>query len=147
MGNYPHCYQEINLNKDPSLANDPRVYRVASTKNRFTKINTLLNKAKLATDDDELEELLALEEDLEKLKEEFRAQEEDKKREFEDPEDAKFKAEKESMDQSKYSVLSYKIGSLQYEDIEDGDAFMRQIIEGHKEIENGDSLMQDLGVS
>ncbi len=70
--------------------------------------------------------------------------ESDFKREYEKPEDNKERLEIESNRQAKYHVLSYHVGSIQKEK---GDGFMRKIIEGHKEIENGDSFMQDLGVS
>jgi len=46
----------------------------------------------------------------------------DFKNQFEDPDDAKYRAEKESMEQSKYSVLSYNVGS-----IEKGDKFLMEL--------------------
>jgi len=152
---------------------NPRTFRHASkTKTANREINllrrelTVLKAITKLPEDEQLDALIELEElegtELEERRKEEnedltpdkdpnvlkkRRLEDDRKREFPDPEDAKLKAELESMNQSKYSVLSYKVGSLQYEDTEDGDKFMRQIIGGHKEIENGDKLMQDIGAS
>jgi len=58
-----------------------------------------------------------------------RRMEEDRKREFPDPDDAKMKALQQGYEDSKYSVLSYEVGSLNFQ----------------KEKENGDSLMLALG--
>ena len=89
---------------------------------------------------DELEELTELEERRKEENEDStpdedpdvlkkRRMEEDRKREFPDPDDAKMKALQQGYEDSKYSVLSYSVGSLNFQ----------------KEKENGDSLMLALG--
>ncbi len=65
---------------------------------------------------------------------------EDFKREFPDPEDARLKSELQSMDDAKYSVLSYNVAA-----IEPGDTLLQKISGGYKVSAPGDKFLEELG--
>jgi len=160
QGNYPHCYNQVNCREYPSVLNDPSVFYVED--NKMFRHGAITNKKSqtiqpLSEDEKEqidqmiaeLEELrilrrLPLEQQFDKLDE---AEQDEKdldptellrKRRLEKD---KTPDDNDHIEQSKYSVLDYHIGSVS------DDKFMQKLKGNYKIIESGDQLMKNLGAS
>jgi len=152
MGNYPKCYNQVNAREYPSVIKDPRVFYVADNK-MFRQASIIKTKSyekdieeidKMISELEELNELqkLPFEEQVKRLEE----SEEDEKDLDSDELLRKRRLEEDEPDsktqESKYSVLSYHVGS-----VESGDKFMQKLKGNYKIFEQGDKLMQSIGVN
>jgi len=136
-GNWPQCYTEVDVNKNPSITNDPRVYRVGSVKQSkiqksLIRLNTLLQNAMRATDDDEeLEELAELEKDLDEFKNEVRANEDELEDKTEDEKGIEELLKTNDADELEERRKSENEDSIEDED---EDVFKKRRIEGAKSV-------------
>jgi len=159
MGNYPKCYNQVNDREYPSVLKDPRVFWVANRTFRQASVKTrsandnemdlirreieIIKKIRdLPIDDQgkmfaELEELEMLRGNEDILKE--RRKEENQDSTEDEDEDVLEKRRIE--DASKYSVLSYHVGSVS------GDKLMKKLRGNYQISEDGDDLMKNLGVT